>query len=67
MFVAKEIMKKIDLMKNFRQVKFTTAHTMSPEQRHQLIRDKLERAERQVASTKALHAKIAKQLAEDRI
>lgn len=66
MFVAKEIMKKIDLMKNFRQVKFTSDHTLTTEQRHQLIRDKLERAERQLASVKALHAKMARQVAEDR-
>ena len=65
MFVAKETMKKIDLLKNFRQVRFTTAHTMSPEQRHQLIRDKLERAERELASIKALNAKMAR-VAEDR-
>jgi hypothetical protein len=59
-------MKKIDLMKNFRQVQFTTAHTMSTEQRNALIRDKLERAERELASIKALHAKIARQVSEDR-
>ena len=59
-------MKKIDLMKNFRQVQFTTAHTMSSEQRHQLIRDKLERAEREMASIKALNARLVKQVSEDR-
>ena len=67
MFVAKEIMKKIDIMKNFRQVQFTTAHTMSPEQRHQLIRDKLERAERQAIALKAALAKSEKYYVEDRI
>ena len=59
-------MEKIDLMKNFRQVKFTTAHTMTAEQRHQLIRDKLERAERQHAAMKATFARLGKQAAEDR-
>jgi hypothetical protein len=66
LFVAKEIMKKIDLMKNFRQVKFTTDHTLSTEQLSQLIRDKLERAERQYAANRAYIARAAKQTAEDR-
>ena len=39
-------MKKIDLMKRFREVKFTTEHTLSEHQRKMLIQDKLERAER---------------------
>jgi hypothetical protein len=58
-------MKKIDLMKNFRQVKFTSDHTLTTEQRQQLIRDKLERAERQVASVKALRAKTVRHRVED--
>lgn len=39
-------MQKIDLMKNFRSVKWTTEHTLTRDQLHQLIRDKTERAER---------------------
>ena len=39
-------MKKIDLKKRMREVKFTTEHTLSEDQRHKLIQDKLERAER---------------------
>ena len=37
---------KIDLMKNFRSVKWTTEHTLSKEQLRKLIQDKTERAER---------------------
>jgi hypothetical protein len=59
-------MKKIDLMKNFRQVKFTSDHTLTKDQLNQLIRDKVERAERQLAANKAHRAKLAKQAAEDR-
>lgn len=57
---------KTDIIKNFRQVKYTTAYTMSPEQRHKMIRDKLERAERQSALIKAYHARIGRHRAEDR-
>jgi hypothetical protein len=39
-------MKKIDLKQRMREVKFTTEHTLSNDQRNQLIREKLERAER---------------------
>lgn len=60
-------MKTRDLEKNFRQVKFVTEHTLSSEQLHKLIQDKLERAERQHAYTRALNAKVERQLAEDGI
>lgn len=59
--------KKIDLMKNFRQIKFITDHTMSETQKHQMIRDKLERAERQSIALKAYLAAIRKNIAEDRV
>jgi hypothetical protein len=39
-------MKKIDLKKRMREVKFTTEHTLNEDQRNKLIQDKLERAER---------------------
>lgn len=45
-------MKKIDLKKRMREVKFTTEHTLSEDQRHKLIQDKLERAERSYRSSK---------------
>jgi hypothetical protein len=37
-------MKKIDLKRRMREVRFTTEYTLSPEQRNQLIQEKLERA-----------------------
>ena len=37
-------MKKLDLEKQMREVKYTTEHTLTPEQREKLIREKLERA-----------------------
>ena len=37
-------MKKLDLEKRMREVKYTTEHTLTPEQREKLIREKLERA-----------------------
>jgi len=37
-------MRKIDLKRRMREVRFTTEHTLTPEQRNKLIRDKLERA-----------------------
>jgi Spy/CpxP family protein refolding chaperone len=39
-------MKKIDLKQRMREVKFTTEHVLTPDQRDKLIREKLERAER---------------------
>jgi hypothetical protein len=39
-------MKKVDFNQRFREVKFTTEHTLNKEQLKQLIQDKLERAER---------------------
>ena len=39
-------MKKTDLMKNFRQVKWITEHTLTNHQLHRIIREKTERAER---------------------
>ena len=43
-------MKQIDLKKRMREVKFTTEHTLTEDQRNKLIREKLERAERQYRS-----------------
>jgi hypothetical protein len=43
-------MNKIDLKKRMREVKFTTEHTLSEDQLQKLIREKLERAERQLRS-----------------
>jgi hypothetical protein len=43
-------MKKIDLKQRMREVKFTTEHTLSCDQRNKLIREKLERAERFASS-----------------
>jgi len=37
-------MKKLDLEKQMREVRYTTEHTLTPEQREKLIREKLERA-----------------------
>ena len=37
-------MKKLDLKQRMREVKYTTEHTLTPEQREKLIREKLERA-----------------------
>jgi hypothetical protein len=42
----------VDLQKRMREVRFTTEHTLSREQFKQLIRDKVERAERQHRSVK---------------
>lgn len=49
---------KLDLMQNFRQVKFTSDHTLNAEQRKQLIQEKLERAERQLYAQKAYLKKL---------
>jgi len=35
---------KVDIRKRFKEVKWTTEHTLSQEQLKQLIRDKMERA-----------------------
>lgn len=43
-------MKQIDLKRRMREVKFTTEHTLSEDQRNKLILEKLERAERQYRS-----------------
>ena len=37
-------MKKLDLKQRMREVKYTTEHTLTPEQREKLIREKFERA-----------------------
>lgn len=37
-------MKKIDLKRRMREVRFTTEHTLTLEQRNKLIQEKLERA-----------------------
>jgi hypothetical protein len=39
-------MKKIDLKQRMREVQFTTEHSLNKDQLIQLIREKLERAER---------------------
>ena len=36
-------MKKLDLEQQMREVRYTTEHTLTPEQREKLIREKLER------------------------
>lgn len=38
-------MKPIDITKQFRKIKWTTEHTLTPDQFKQLIQNKLERAE----------------------
>ena len=38
-------MKPIDITKQFKQIKWTTEHTLTPDQVKQLIQNKLERAE----------------------
>ena len=43
-------MNKVDLKKRMREVKFITEHTLSEDQLQKLIREKLERAERQLRS-----------------
>jgi hypothetical protein len=45
-------MKQIDLKQRVREVRFTTEHTLTQEQLHKLIREKLERAERQYRAKK---------------
>jgi Spy/CpxP family protein refolding chaperone len=37
-------MKKLDLEKRMREVRYTTEHTLTPEQREKLIQEKIERA-----------------------
>jgi hypothetical protein len=44
---------KTDLKRNFNEVKWLTQHTLSEEQRKQVFRDKLERAERMQLKAKA--------------
>ena len=66
MFVAKEMMKKTDILKNFRQVMFTTQHTLTPDQHRELVRGKLERAERQSRIFRATQARLGR-IAEDRV
>jgi len=43
LFCTQGIM-KVDIRKRFKEVKWTTEHTLSQEQLKQLIRDKMERA-----------------------
>ena len=38
-------MKPIDIKKQFRKIKWTTEHTLTPDQLKKLIKDKFERAE----------------------
>jgi len=45
-------MKQNDLKQRMREVQFTTEHTLSKEQLHKLIQDKIERAERHYRSAK---------------
>ena len=47
-------MKKIDLKRRMREVRFTTEHTLTPEQRNKLIQDKLERAKLQFETRKRI-------------
>ena len=41
---------KIDLKQRMREVKFTTEHTLTEDQRDKLIKEKFERAERHMRS-----------------
>jgi hypothetical protein len=43
-------LKKIDLNKRMREIKYTTEYTLTPKQRDQMIREKLERYEREYRS-----------------
>jgi hypothetical protein len=45
-------MKQVNLKQRMREVKFTTEHTLTKEQLHKLIQDKMERAERHYRSRK---------------
>jgi hypothetical protein len=45
-------LKKIDLKQRMREVKFTTEHTLTPDQRDKMIKEKLERYEREYLSRK---------------
>ena len=46
------------MQKNLRSIKWTTEHTLTPDQLHQLIREKLERAEQQRGSDTAQLEKV---------
>jgi hypothetical protein len=52
LFEEENILKKIDLRKRMREVKFITEHTLTPDQRDKMIKDKLERYEREYLSRK---------------
>ena len=45
-------MKQKDLTQRIREAKFTAEHTLSKDQLHKLIQDKMERAERYYRSAK---------------
>ena len=49
---------KVDIKKKFREVKFTTEHSLSAEQRTALIMQKVERARKEIdrRKTSKLHA-----------
>jgi Spy/CpxP family protein refolding chaperone len=52
-------MKKIDLRKRMREVRFVTENELTPEQRKQLIQDKLERAQIEFDKRKQLNRTYA--------
>jgi len=47
-------MKKLDLEKRMREVKYTTEHTLTPDQREKLIQEKLERAKAMLETRKRI-------------
>ena len=55
----KGIMKKIDLRKRMREVRFVTENVLTPEQRNKLIQDKLDRAQVEFDKRKQLNQTYA--------
>ena len=52
-------MKQVNLKQRMREVRFTTEHTLTPEQRNKLILEKMERARIQHKAMKRLPNKVA--------
>ena len=51
-------MKKLDLEQRMREVRFTTEHTLTPEQREKLIQEKLERARLELETRKRVENQL---------
>ena len=49
----------MDIKKQFRKIKWTTEHTLTPDQVKQLIQNKLERAEKLYKQRKQEHNKLS--------